>query len=111
MGAHVTGARAKMADAGANHSRRSRERSFHFLRPMLACGIGRQLTCVFAGWCVLMSRSAAADEADFVTEEFLKKEFSLAKPYRGECGCRRLPGASPRRSRPELTAAPQTELK
>lgn len=92
MGAHVTGGRAKMAAAGANHSHRSRWTSFHFVRPRLASGIGRQLACVLAGVCVLTSRWAAADEADFVTEEFLKKEFSLAKPYRGECACRRPPG-------------------
>lgn len=57
----------------------------------------------------------AADDADFVTEEFLKKEFSLAKPYRGELGCQRLHGCpaarlpSPCQDLKPLRA-PQTEL-
>ncbi len=42
----------------------------------------RELTCVFAAVCVLTSPSAA-DEQDFM-EEFLKREYSLAKPYRGQ---------------------------
>ena len=54
---------------------------------MFSLGIGRQLTYVFAISCVLTSPSVAADEADFVTEEFLKKELTLAKPYRGEWSC------------------------
>lgn len=41
----------------------------------------RQLTCLFAVACVWMSR-AVADEQDFL-EDFLKREYSLAKPYRG----------------------------
>lgn len=77
---------------------------------MFGFGIGRQLTCVFAVLCVLMSRSVSADEADFVTEEFLKKEFSLAKPYRGEWSCQRLEGCLfPARTR-ELAVALHTEL-
>lgn len=62
---------------------------------MFGFEISRELICVFSVLCVLMSRSVAADEADFMTEEFQKKEFSLAKPYRGELSCQRLYGFSP----------------
>lgn len=80
----MTGGSAKMAAAVADLSNRSGLRSFYFLCPLLGSELGRKLTCVVAVLGVLLSGSAAADEADFVTEEFLKKEFSLAKPYRGE---------------------------
>ncbi|KAG8011617.1 VIP36-like protein [Nibea albiflora] len=56
-------------------------RSFCFLCPMFHLKNVRQLTCLFAAVCVLTSRSLA-DEQDF-QEEFLKREYSLAKPYRG----------------------------
>ncbi|XP_056888184.1 VIP36-like protein [Takifugu flavidus] len=72
-----------MADAVTNHTNRNRLRSFYFFPPMLGFEISRELICVFSVLCVLMSRSVAADEADFMMEEFQKKEFSLAKPYRG----------------------------
>lgn len=78
---------------------------------MFGFGIGRQLTCVFAVLCVLMSRPVAADEADFVTEEFLKKEFTLAKPYRGEWSCQRLGGCRCPARTSEPAVASQTELK
>lgn len=41
-----------------------------------------KLACLFAVACVLMGQSLA-DDQDFM-EEFLKREYSLAKPYRGE---------------------------
>ncbi|XP_034548100.1 VIP36-like protein [Notolabrus celidotus] len=41
----------------------------------------REFTCLFVTVCVLMSPSLAEDQ-DFA-EDFLKREFSLAKPYRG----------------------------
>ncbi|KAM7416897.1 hypothetical protein PAMA_018803 [Pampus argenteus] len=41
----------------------------------------RKLACLFAVACVLMGQSLA-DNQDFM-EEFLKREYSLAKPYRG----------------------------
>lgn len=40
-----------------------------------------QLTCVFVTVCTVMSPSLA-DDQDYM-EEFLKREYSLAKPYRG----------------------------
>lgn len=61
----------------------SRFRSFLFLHSMFDSKFGLELTCVFAAVCLLMSRSAATDDPDFMVE-FLKKEFSLAKPYRGK---------------------------
>lgn len=82
-----------MAAAGAGRSTRSRFPSFCCLRPVFSFGTGRRLAPVFAVVCVLLSRPvAAANEADFVTEEFLKKEFSLVKPYRGEWSCQRRRG-------------------
>lgn len=88
-----------MAAAVADRSKRSGLGSLHFLCPLLGSALRRELTCLLAVLCVLLSRSAAAaaGETDFVTEEFLKKEFSLAKPYRGEWSCQR-PG--PRRNPP-----------
>lgn len=41
----------------------------------------RELTCLFVAICILMSQSLA-DDQDFM-EEFLKREYSLVKPYRG----------------------------
>lgn len=61
---------------------------------MFGFEISRELICVFSVLCVLMSRSVVADESDFMMEEFQKKEFSLAKPYRGEFSCQRLYGCS-----------------
>ncbi|XP_041642407.1 lectin, mannose-binding 2-like b [Cheilinus undulatus] len=40
-----------------------------------------ELTCVFVAVCVLMSQTLAEDQEHI--EEFLKREYSLAKPYRG----------------------------
>ncbi|KAE8291566.1 VIP36-like protein Lectin mannose-binding 2-like [Larimichthys crocea] len=56
-------------------------RTFCFLCPMFHWRNVRQLICLFAAVCILTSRSLA-DEQDF-QEEFLKREYSLAKPYRG----------------------------
>ncbi|KAM9360902.1 VIP36-like protein [Symphorus nematophorus] len=67
--------------ATVTESNLARLRSFCFLYPMFHFKIFRELTCVFVTLCVLMSRSLA-DEQDF-QEEFLKREYSLSKPYRG----------------------------
>ncbi|XP_042344962.1 VIP36-like protein [Plectropomus leopardus] len=58
-----------------------RLRRFCFLCPMFHLKNLRELTCVFVTMYVLMSQSLA-DDRDFM-EEFLKREYSLAKPYRG----------------------------
>ncbi|XP_034398032.1 lectin, mannose-binding 2-like b isoform X2 [Cyclopterus lumpus] len=58
-----------------------RFRSFCFLWPMFRFKNIRELTCLFVAACVLVSRSAA-DGQDFV-EDFMKREYSLVKPYRG----------------------------
>ena len=42
----------------------------------------RELICLLVTICLLTSQSLANDQ-DFM-EEFLKREYSLAKPYRGE---------------------------
>ncbi|XP_037339210.1 lectin, mannose-binding 2-like b isoform X2 [Pungitius pungitius] len=54
---------------------------FSFLCPMFPLKNIRQLTCLFVSLCVLMSQSLA-DEQEFI-EDFLKREYSLVKPYRG----------------------------
>ncbi|CAK6959627.1 lectin%2C mannose-binding 2-like b [Scomber scombrus] len=59
----------------------SRYRSFSSLYPMFPLKNLRKLACLFAVACVLVGRSLA-DEQDFM-EDFLKREYSLAKPYRG----------------------------
>lgn len=71
--------------AGETKANPGRLRSFIFSHPMLVLKPSRDLTCLFVTVCVLMSR-AAADEQDFM-EEFLKREYSLSKPYRGEFNC------------------------
>ncbi|XP_070819673.1 VIP36-like protein isoform X2 [Chaetodon trifascialis] len=58
-----------------------RLRSFYFLYPMFYFKNIRELTCLFVTVCILMSQSLA-DDQDFM-EEFLKREYSLVKPYRG----------------------------
>ncbi|XP_044052070.1 lectin, mannose-binding 2-like b [Siniperca chuatsi] len=58
-----------------------RLRSFCFLYPMFHLKNIRELTCLFVTVCILMSQSLA-DNQDFM-EEFLKREYSLVKPYRG----------------------------
>ena len=68
--------------ATVTESNLARLRSFSFLYPMLHFKTLRELTCVFVTVCVLMSRSLA-DEQDF-QEDFLKREYSLSKPYRGK---------------------------
>ncbi|XP_056232572.1 lectin, mannose-binding 2-like b isoform X1 [Seriola aureovittata] len=55
--------------------------SIGFLYPMFYFKSVRELTCLFVTVCILMSQSLA-DDQDFL-EEFLKREYSLAKPYRG----------------------------
>ncbi|XP_068559420.1 lectin, mannose-binding 2-like b isoform X2 [Cebidichthys violaceus] len=56
-------------------------RSLCFLCPMFHFKNIRELTCLFVTVCVLTSQSLA-DEQDFI-EDFLKREYSLVKPYRG----------------------------
>nr|XP_020455012.1 VIP36-like protein [Monopterus albus] len=58
-----------------------RLRSFWFLHAMFRFKNIRELTCLFVTLYILMSQSLA-DDQDFM-EEFLKREYSLAKPYRG----------------------------
>ncbi|XP_040011132.1 lectin, mannose-binding 2-like b isoform X2 [Xiphias gladius] len=58
-----------------------RMRGFWYLYPMFHFKNIRDLTCLFFAVCILMSQSLANDQ-DFM-EEFLKREYSLAKPYRG----------------------------
>lgn len=59
-----------------------RLRSLWFLYPMFYFKSIRELTCLFVAVCILTSQSLA-DDQDFA-EEFLKREYSLAKPYRGK---------------------------
>lgn len=68
--------------ARVSKSNLDRLRSFGFLYPMFHFKNSRQLTCLFVTVCILMSQSLA-DDQDFM-EEFLKREYSLAKPYRGK---------------------------
>lgn len=56
--------------------------SFLSLCPMFRIKNIRELTFLFITVCMLMSQSLA-DEQEFM-EDFLKREFSLAKPYRGK---------------------------
>lgn len=79
VGRHVTGGRVKMVAGETNLDLRG---SFSLLDKMLPFQSFRGSTCVFVLVCLLLSRSSA-DEQDFM-EEFLKQEYSLAKPYRGE---------------------------
>ncbi|XP_049434777.1 VIP36-like protein isoform X1 [Epinephelus fuscoguttatus] len=58
-----------------------RLRTFWFICPMFHWKNIRELTCLFVTVCILM-RQSLADDRDFM-EDFLKREYSLAKPYRG----------------------------
>ncbi|KAF1388739.1 hypothetical protein PFLUV_G00065760 [Perca fluviatilis] len=55
--------------------------SFWLLCPMFHFKNLRKLTCLFVSVCILISPSLA-DEQDFM-EDFMKREYSLAKPYHG----------------------------
>lgn len=68
--------------AGVAPTNLDRLRTFSLSGPMFDWRSGRELTCVLVTVCLLAGR-AAADEPDFMTD-FLKQEYSLAKPYRGE---------------------------
>uniref|UniRef100_UPI0037E712A2 lectin, mannose-binding 2-like b n=1 Tax=Semicossyphus pulcher TaxID=241346 RepID=UPI0037E712A2 len=68
-------------DATLAKSNPVRLRSFWFLSTMFYFKNIRELTCLFVIVCIFMSQSLA-DDQDFI-EEFLKREYSLAKPYRG----------------------------
>lgn len=57
-------------------------RSFCFLNSVFHFRNLRELTWLLITICYLTSQSLA-DEGDFM-EEFLKREYSLVKPYRGE---------------------------
>lgn len=59
-----------------------RLRSCWFLYPMFHLKNIRELTCLFVAVCILMGRSLA-DDQEFM-EDFLKREYSLTKPYRGK---------------------------
>ncbi|XP_040898148.1 lectin, mannose-binding 2-like b [Toxotes jaculatrix] len=67
--------------ATVSESSWDRLRSFCFLSPMFHFKNTRELTCLFVTICILMSQSLANDQ-EFM-EDFLKREYSLAKPYRG----------------------------
>ena len=46
----------------------------------------RELTCLFVVVCAMLSQSSADDGYERVgydTEDFLKREYSLTKPYQG----------------------------
>ncbi|XP_034026909.1 lectin, mannose-binding 2-like b [Thalassophryne amazonica] len=62
-------------------SRPSPHRSFCFLGPMFYLTNVCHLKCVLVLVCILFSQSLQDDE-NFV-EDFLKREYSLVKPYRG----------------------------
>ncbi|XP_059194163.1 VIP36-like protein isoform X2 [Centropristis striata] len=70
-----------MVAAVVTKSNLGRMTSFWCLRPMFHFKTVRELTCLFVAVCVLMSQSLA-EEQEFL-EEFLKREYSLSKPYRG----------------------------
>lgn len=57
-------------------------RSFCFLNSVFHFRNLRELTWLLITICYLTSQSLA-DDGDFM-EEFLKREYSLVKPYRGE---------------------------
>ncbi|XP_041854992.1 lectin, mannose-binding 2-like b [Melanotaenia boesemani] len=59
-----------------------RLRSFCCLCPMFCLRNTRELTCLLVAFCVLTSQVLANDQ-DQEDQEFLKREYSLAKPYRG----------------------------
>lgn len=67
--------------AAVTQSGPSRFRSWLFSAPMSRGGTLPELTCLLAALCVWLNPSAA-QEQDFM-EEFLKREYSLVKPYRG----------------------------
>ncbi|XP_029367369.1 VIP36-like protein [Echeneis naucrates] len=67
--------------AAVYKSSRVRTRSFWFSHPMFYFKSTTELTCLFVTLSVLSSHSLA-NEQDFM-EDFLKREYSLAKPYRG----------------------------
>nr|XP_033475191.1 uncharacterized protein LOC117252429 isoform X2 [Epinephelus lanceolatus] len=67
--------------AAVTKSYPDRLRTFWFICPMFHWKNIRELTCLFVTVCILM-RQSLADDRDFM-EDFLKREYSLAKPYRG----------------------------
>uniref|UniRef100_A0A672YYK2 Lectin, mannose-binding 2-like b n=1 Tax=Sphaeramia orbicularis TaxID=375764 RepID=A0A672YYK2_9TELE len=67
--------------AAVTKSNPNRLRSLGFLCPMFRLKNLRQLTCLFVAVWLLLSPSLA-QEQDFM-EDFLKREYSLVKPYRG----------------------------
>ncbi|XP_074525390.1 lectin, mannose-binding 2-like b isoform X4 [Halichoeres trimaculatus] len=68
-------------DASVTKTNRVRLRRFSLSPPLFVCKLIRELTCLLVTVCILSSQSLA-EEQDFL-EEFLKREYSLAKPYRG----------------------------
>ncbi|XP_022076307.1 lectin, mannose-binding 2-like b isoform X1 [Acanthochromis polyacanthus] len=67
--------------ASVTKSQRAPFRSFCVLFPMFRLKTIRPLICLLVTVCVWTSQSLAED-TDFM-EEFMKREYSLAKPYRG----------------------------
>ncbi|XP_047448433.1 lectin, mannose-binding 2-like b isoform X2 [Mugil cephalus] len=67
--------------ATVTKSNPSRPWSLCFSCPMFHLKNVRELTCWFVTVCILTSQSLA-DDGEFM-EDFLKREYSLAKPYRG----------------------------
>lgn len=56
--------------------------TFLFSYPMFQLKNIRELTCLFIYVFILMSQSLADDQDGL--EDFLKREYSLVKPYRGK---------------------------
>ncbi|XP_028270420.1 VIP36-like protein [Parambassis ranga] len=67
--------------ASVTKSNPARLGNIHFSFPMFLLKYVRQLTCLFVAVCILTGQTLAED-GEFM-EEFLKREYSLAKPYRG----------------------------
>ncbi|XP_071368747.1 lectin, mannose-binding 2-like b [Centroberyx affinis] len=67
--------------AAVTKSNLCRLRSFFISRSMFRFKNIRELTCLFVVFCTLISQSLADDEYEM--DDFLKREYSLTKPYRG----------------------------
>ncbi|XP_076023556.1 lectin, mannose-binding 2-like b [Genypterus blacodes] len=70
-----------MASAVTNKCNHGRLRTFLFLYPMFRLKNIRELTCLFICVFILTGQSLADDQDG--SEDFLKREYSLVKPYRG----------------------------
>lgn len=74
--------------ASVTKSNPARLGNIHFPFPVFLLKYVRQLTCLFVTVCILTGQSLAED-GEFM-EEFLKREYSLAKPYRGKFAVNKL---------------------